>query len=100
MKKKTALVIFFVIVSAVYGENFIAYKHFKKPYKPFKFSSSFEEEQFFKEVAIYKEEVEKYVLEQDEAIGKHKSARDSAMEEWNDFAKYQLGDSSKQIHKK
>ena len=100
MLKKRLLIIFLLTLSTAFSENFIDYKVFNKPYKPYKFNSSYEENKFFREVDEYKQEIEKYVAEQEEAIRRHKAARDAAMEQWNDFAKYQLEDPSKQFHKK
>ena len=100
MNKKNLLGIVLVIATTTFSENFIAYKVFKKPYKPYKFNTPFEENKFFRDVEIYKAEIGKYIEEQDDAIRRHHAAREDAMEQWNDFAKYQLEDPSKQMHKK
>ena len=98
MNKKKVLIIFLVMASITNSENFIAYKTFKKPHKPYKFNSPYEENKFFEETAVYKAQITKYIAEQQEAIERHKKAQEQAKEEWNEFAKYELGDLSKQFH--
>ena len=57
-----------------------------QPDIPYEFQNSYERDQFLTEVDEYKSCISDFVEEQEDAIRKHKSAADSAVEEWNSFA--------------
>jgi len=61
-----------------------------KPQKPYKFTSEWEVSSFKSDVEIYKRCIEDFVDEQNEAIKKHRSAANDAIDEWNLFLKYDL----------
>jgi len=61
-----------------------------KPYKPYTFTSQWEIENFRSEVEDYKNCIAEFVEEQQQAIRNHTQAEDDAIEEWNDFVRYEL----------
>lgn len=58
-----------------------------KPDIPYEFQDQFERDQFEVDVEEYKTCITDFVEEQQNAIRKHKSAADDAIEEWNAFAR-------------
>lgn len=61
-----------------------------KPYKPFEFNSQWEVDNFFSEVESYKNCIEEFVEEQQNAIRKHQTASEEAIDEWNSFVRWEL----------
>ena len=68
-----------------------------KPYKPYSFSSQWEldsykiyMESFYNDVETYKNCIEDFVEEQNNAVRKHNSAAEEAIDEWNSFVNYEL----------
>ncbi|MEX5606840.1 hypothetical protein [Pseudomonas protegens] len=58
-----------------------------QPDVPYEFQDQFERDQFQADVEEYKTCITDFVEEQQDAIRKHKSAADDAIEEWNSFAR-------------
>ncbi|MBB6287652.1 LmbE family N-acetylglucosaminyl deacetylase [Pseudomonas sp. JAI120] len=58
-----------------------------QPSVPYEFEDQNERDQFNAEVEEYKSCITDFVEEQQDAIRKHKSAADDAIEEWNSFAR-------------
>ena len=58
-----------------------------QPSVPYEFENQDERDQFNAEVDEYKSCITDFVEEQQDAIRKHKSAADDAIEEWNSFAR-------------
>ena len=58
-----------------------------QPDVPYEFQDQYEREQFQADVDEYKTCISDFVEEQQDAIRKHKSAADDAIEEWNSFAR-------------
>jgi LmbE family N-acetylglucosaminyl deacetylase len=58
-----------------------------KPDVPYEFQDQYERDQFEADVEEYKNCITDFVEEQQDAIRKHKSAADNAIEEWNSFAR-------------
>ncbi|MBV7478220.1 hypothetical protein [Pseudomonas sp. PDM31] len=58
-----------------------------KPDIPYEFEDQFERDQFESDVEEYKDCITDFVDEQQQAMRKHKSAADDAIEEWNSFAR-------------
>ena len=58
-----------------------------QPDIPYEFEDQFERDQFVSDTEEYKTCISDFVEEQQEAIRKHKSAADDAIEEWNSFAR-------------
>ena len=58
-----------------------------QPDVPFEFQDQYEREQFRADVDEYKFCIAEFVEEQQDAIRKHNSAADDAIEEWNSFAR-------------
>lgn len=64
--------------------------HCSKPNKPYKFTSQWEVDNFKTDVGRYKDCISRFVSEQSEAIEKHRSASNKAVEEWNSYARSEL----------
>jgi hypothetical protein len=58
-----------------------------KPDVPYEFQDQYERDEFETDVEEYKTCITDFVEEQQDAIRKHQSAADDAIEEWNAFAR-------------
>lgn len=58
-----------------------------QPDIPYEFEDQFERDQFLADVEEYKTCIADFVEEQQDAVRKHNSAADNAIEEWNAFAR-------------
>lgn len=58
-----------------------------EPIIPYEFEDAYEREQFLSDVEEYKSCMLEFVEEQRDAVRKHNSATDDAIEEWNVFIK-------------
>lgn len=58
-----------------------------QPDVPYGFQDQYERDQFQADIEEYKTCITDFVEEQQDAIRKHKSAADEAIEEWNAFAR-------------
>ncbi len=61
-----------------------------KPYKPYTFDTQWELDAFLEEVEQYKNCIEDFVEEQNEAAENHTDAAEEAISDWNDFVRYEL----------
>ncbi|MDH5939882.1 hypothetical protein AB4369_20810 [Vibrio sp. 10N.261.49.A5] len=61
-----------------------------KPYKPYQFNNQYEVDNFNNDVQRYKECINDFVEEQNDAIRTHSNAAEAAIEEWNNFVNYEL----------
>ena len=75
---------------AVYADNYSPSHSCRKPIKPYKFTSNWEVEQFKDDVARYKQCINDFVDEQNEAVENHKRAAKNAIDEWNGSVRYEL----------
>ena len=61
-----------------------------KPTKPYKFTSQWEVDSYNNDVERYKQCIKAFVEEQQLAAATHKRAAAEAIEQWNNFVKYEL----------
>ncbi|WP_409439353.1 hypothetical protein [Psychromonas sp. GE-S-Ul-11] len=61
-----------------------------KPYKPYEFTSQYEVDSFNDDVERYKECIQDFIEEQNDAATKHQQAAEDAIDEWNHFVNYEL----------
>jgi hypothetical protein len=61
-----------------------------KPSKPYQFNSEWEVSNFKSEVENYRNCINDFVDEQNDAIRKHKNAAEDAIDDWNNFVSYEL----------
>lgn len=61
-----------------------------KPYKPYRFNSELEIQRFRDDVEDYKQCINDFVEEQEDAIRRHQEAAQDAIDEWNSFVSYEL----------
>jgi hypothetical protein len=78
------------VVSFVKADTFSPSHSCRKPFKPYSFTSKWELENFNDDVRRFRSCIEAFVEEQEDAIKKHRSAANDAIDEWNRFLKYEL----------
>jgi hypothetical protein len=61
-----------------------------KPYKPYQFNSQYEVDSFNNDVERYKNCIQNFIDEQNEAVLTHQRAADEALDAWNRFVNYEL----------
>lgn len=61
-----------------------------KPYKPYTFTSQWEIDNFRLEVERYKDCISEFAEEQQQAAHHHTRAAEDAIDEWNDFVRFEL----------
>lgn len=61
-----------------------------KPSKPFQFNSENEVKSFYDDVDTYKSCINDFVKQQQRAVEAHKSAADTAINQWNMFVRMEL----------
>jgi hypothetical protein len=84
------LVLVAFTASLVSSDTFTPSHSCSKPFKPYRFTSQWELDNFNDEVRRFRSCIEDFVEEQEEAIKKHRSAANDAIEEWNRFVRYEL----------
>ncbi len=62
----------------------------RKPYKPYKFTSEWQFNQFKSDVEEFKRCISEFVEEQNEAAENHREAAEEAIDEWNRYVQYEL----------
>jgi hypothetical protein len=81
-------VILIIVVTNSFADSWQPSHSCHKPFKPFRFESQWELDNFRWEVQRYKRCIEEFVEEQEEAIRNHRNAANEAVEEWNRFVRY------------
>ena len=61
-----------------------------KPYKPYKFNSNAEIQNYTNDLEQYKRCIKNFVDEQQQAIEVHKNAATQAIDEWNRFIRLEM----------
>ena len=61
-----------------------------KPQKPYRIDTQWQLDQFQDEVKKYRRCIEDFIQEQDQAILNHRKATEEAIDEWNNFVRYEL----------
>lgn len=61
-----------------------------RPYKPYRFNTEWEVQQFQDEVARYKRCIADFVEEQNDEAENHRQAAQDAIDEWNRYVRYEL----------
>ncbi|RUR34770.1 hypothetical protein ELY33_00895 [Vreelandella andesensis] len=83
--------LFLVVSSASFSHSSWQASHSCfKPVKPYEFQSQWEANMFNNEVDVYRNCIEQFVSEQENAIQTHSGALDEAIDEWNDFVNFEL----------
>lgn len=60
-----------------------------KPVKPYEFTSQWEVDNYNDEVRRYKNCIQDFVEEQNDAINNHVNAKNNAIDDWNNFTNYE-----------
>jgi hypothetical protein len=61
-----------------------------KPYKPYKFNDQYEITNFKNQVEEYRQCINDFVEEQNNAIVNHRHAAEEATSEWDNYVNYEL----------
>lgn len=78
-----------VILNAYY--NYYGYGHScSKPYKPIQISTRSELDQYLDKVEAYKACINNFITEQNDEIRARQSAINQAIEDWNNFVRYEM----------
>jgi len=78
------------MASPVWADMFASSHSCSKPYKPYEFNDQYELDNFRSEVEAYKQCIEDFVEEQNDAARKHQNATQEAIDEWNNYVNYEL----------
>ena len=89
-KSIVATVCALALCGAAQADTFQPSHPCSQPYKPFEFTSDWELRNFLDEVEDYRQCIEDFVEEQQDAIRKHSAAAEEAIEEWNDYVDSEL----------
>ena len=76
--------------TTVNADMFASSHYCRKPIKPYSFESEWEIRAFQDEVDAYKRCIDDFVEEQNDAIRSHQEAAEEAVDEWNNFVRWEL----------
>ena len=79
-----------VFVAPASGDMFTPRNSCRAPSKPFSFRDERHYESFINDVERYRNCINRFVDEQNEAANRHLEAASSAIEEWNRFVRWEL----------
>ncbi|CAK2846179.1 hypothetical protein CSB62_25795 [Vibrio splendidus] len=85
-----AVALFSLTSSSVFADMFQPSHSCSKPYKPYQFNHQYEVDNFNEDVRRYKECINDFVEEQNDAVRKHSNAAEEAIDDWNNFVSYEL----------
>ena len=77
-------------VPSAHADIFTPSHSCSKPYKPYEFTSDWEVQNFRNEVEDYERCINDFVEAQEDAIRKHQEAAQDAIDEWNNYVRYEL----------
>ena len=86
MKRLATLMLLTFWSMSVAGDMFTPSSSCSRPFKSYAMSD-WERDQFMSQVERYKQCIEDFVDEQNDAVRKHQAAADEAIEEWNSFVR-------------
>ena len=89
--KRCNMLFFFLILLlpiTSYADEFKPSHYCSRPSKPFSLDSQFEVDVYNSSIRSYKMCIEDFIDKQKEAIDQHRRAMKNAVEEWNDFVRY------------
>lgn len=92
LNNKVLLTSFCILIFTVpvFADMFTPSVSCYKPSKAFEFTSQWQIDSFNNDVQTYKNCIEDFVDDQNEAINNHQEAADDAIDEWNRFVNYEL----------
>ena len=76
--------------SPIAADSWVVSHSCYKPFKPFEFTDQWQLDNFNFEVEQYRYCIEEFVEEQEYAIRRHEQAAEEAIDEWNNFVRYEL----------
>ncbi len=84
------VILFWLGASNVFADMFAPSHYCNKPSKPYQFNSEWEISSFKSEVGTYRNCINDFVDEQNDAIRQHKNAAQDAIDDWDNFVSYEL----------
>jgi len=88
--RKTFFIIACLCASMSQADMFTPSHSCSKPYKPYQFTEQYQIDNFQYEVETYKNCIQDFVDEQNDAARNHQNAAQEAIDEWNNFVSYEL----------
>jgi len=82
-----SLLLLLGFITTASADIFVPSNSCSKPYKPYTFSNKYEVDNFNNGVDRYKNCINDFIEEQNEASKRHLMAANSAIEEWNSFVR-------------
>lgn len=76
--------------SSVMADMFSPSHSCSKPYKPYEFRDQYEIDNFMRQVEAFKQCINDFVEEMNDAARKHQEAAEEAIDEWNNYVNYEL----------
>lgn len=90
MKRIIIAALLSALAPAVNADMFQPSHSCTKPYKPYQFTSQWEVDSFNSSVRLYKQCINDFIEEQNDAIRTHQNATTEAVDEWNSFVSVEL----------
>lgn len=90
MKKIIIAALLYSIAPSVSADMFQPSHNCTKPYKPYQFNNQWEVDSFNDDVRRYKQCINDFVREQNDAMQAHQDAAEEAVDDWNDFVSLEL----------
>ena len=92
MKFPNALLVALCGVAVSFGARaeYIGEPDCSEPTKPYEFTSQWEVDSFKRDVETYKQCIEDFVDEQNDAVRRHRAAAGEAIDQWNRFVAREL----------
>lgn len=88
---QAALLSSLVVIAIPVGADMFSPSHScYKPNKPYQFDDERQLQRFNDDVEEYKRCIADFVDEQNDAVRKHQNAAEEAIDEWNNYARYEL----------
>lgn len=88
MKRKilaTVVCAVVVAVPTVFADYYVPSPMCSKPYKPLKFNSDYEYQNYMRQVEAYRACIAAFIEDQYDAAARHNKAASNAIDEWNRF---------------
>lgn len=88
MKQIIALIFLLISPSICYADSWKPSHSCRKPYKPFNFNNQWDVDQYNDDVRRFKRCIEDFIKEQETEAQNHMDAANQAIEDWNNFIRW------------
>lgn len=86
----TVVILFWIGSSNGFADMFAPSHSCYKPSKPYQFNSEWEVSNFKLAVDTYRNCIQDFVAEQNDAVRKHKNAAENAISDWENYVSFEL----------